>query len=58
MSKRIVSQEIVKPSYSKVKSNEVYRDSKFSELIEKAKKSGIASDKKTQKEFAKRGLKF
>ena len=42
----------------KVMSDEEYRDSRFAELIEEAKKSGIASEEKTKKEFKKRGLKF
>jgi len=48
----------VKHSISKLMSAAEHRDLKFSELIEEGKKSGVASDKKTKKEFAKRGLKF
>lgn len=58
MSKKIYNQKIGKFVSSKVSSAELHRDSKFAELIEEGKKSGVASDKKIKKEFAKRGLKF
>ena len=58
MRKKITNQKIGNPVSSKVRSEEEHRDSKFSELIDEAKKSGIASDKKSKKEFAKRGLKL
>ena len=42
----------------KVMSDEEYRDSRFAELIDEAKRSEVATDTKTKKEFKKRGLKF
>ena len=45
-------------SVSSTMSEEKNRDSKFSELIDEAKKSQSASDKKIKEEFKRRGLKF